>query len=250
MIYKDFSPEVLKKIKHCLDQAKKTQAHPVAAFDADGTLWDTDLGEAFFDYLIENKKVDLPPEPWDHYKSLKKKKPEEAYLWLAQICKNFDLTQIQSWATDCVLQLRPPLFEAQKNLIEFFIKEGVQVFIITASVKWAVEPGALLFGLSSDQVIGVETKVINGKISEQQAGSITYRQGKVEALKEKTNGILPFYSSGNSEGDTELLSCATHLAMAVSACRRDDPLFRSENQLFKIAKEKGWMAHRFVEDDN
>ena len=239
MIYKDFSPEVLKKITLSLEQAKKLQSVPVAAFDADGTLWDTDLGEAFFDYLIENEKVALPVDPWDHYKSLKKKNPEEAYLWLAQICQNLDLAQVQSWADDCVQKLQPPIFQAQKKLIDLFLKEGVQVYIVTASIKWAVEPGARLLGLTNDHVIGIETAVENGKITSRQKGVITYRQGK-----------KPFYCSGNSEGDTELLGCTTDLAMAVSACRRDDSLFKSESQLLKLAKSKGWFAHRFVEDDS
>jgi len=250
MIYKDFSPEVLKKINQSLDRAKNTQSQPIAAFDADGTLWDTDLGESFFDYIIDYNKVPLPAEPWEHYKRLKKKKPEEAYLWLAQICQNFDLSQIQSWSDDCVKRLNPPLFEAQKNLIDHFVQSGVQIYIVTASIKWAVEPGARLLGLSNDQVIGIETKVHNGKITDQQNGVITYRQGKVEALLSKTHGQKPFYCSGNSEGDTELLGCSTDLAMAVSASRRDDPLFRSENELFKIARSKGWLTHRFVEDDS
>lgn len=250
MIYKDFPVEVLKKINQSLDLAKSSQSEPIAAFDADGTLWDTDLGEAFFDYIIDNKKLPLPSDPWEHYKSLKKKKPEEAYLWLAQICADFDLSQIQNWADDCVKKLNPPLFEAQKNLIDKFQSSGVKVYIVTASIKWAVEPGARLLGLTNEQVIGVETRVINGKITDQQSGVITYRKGKVDALLSLTNGQKPFFCSGNSEGDTELLGCSTDLAMAVSASRRDDPLFRSENQLFKLAKNNGWLMHRFVEDDD
>lgn len=249
MIYKDFSPEVLKKIKLSLDKAKSNSAKPVAAFDADGTLWDTDLGEAFFDYLIDHKKVSLPEEPWAHYKNLKLKDPKIAYLWLAQICKDLKLETVQSWADQSVAELKPPLFEAQKNLIDMFKDSGVQIFIVTASIKWAVEPGARLLGLSNDNVIGIETVVKDGIITDLQKGPISYRQGKVDALLQKTNGQTPFYCSGNSEGDQELLASSSSLAMAVSACRRDDPLFKSENQLLKLATSKGWLTHRFVEDD-
>jgi len=250
MIYKDFSLEVLKKIKLALDEAKRFSARPVAAFDADGTLWDTDLGEAFFDYLIESKKVVLPDEPWTHYKNLKKQDHRIAYLWLAQICKDLKLETVQGWADQCIAELKPPIFEAQKNLIDLFKDSGVQIFIVTASIKWAVEPGARLLGLTNENVIGIETAVENGIITDLQKGPITYRQGKVEALLEKTNGQIPFYCSGNSEGDQELLASSSSLAMAVSACRRDDSLFKSENHLLKLATSKGWLTHRFVEDDN
>lgn len=250
MIYKDFSPEVLKKIKMSLDKAKSNSSRPIAAFDADGTLWDTDLGEAFFDYLIENKKVSLPDEPWTYYTNLKKQDPKVAYLWLAQICKNLKLEVVQKWADHCVSELKPPIFEAQKNLIDLFKSAGVQVYIVTASIKWAVEPGARLLGLSNDSVIGIETVVEEGKVTDRQKGPISYRQGKVEALLEKTRGQMPFFCSGNSEGDQELLAASTDLAMAVSACRRDDPLFKTENNLRKLAQSKGWLIQRFVEDDN
>jgi HAD superfamily phosphoserine phosphatase-like hydrolase len=250
MIYKDFSSEVLKKIKLSLDKAKSNSVRPVAAFDADGTLWDTDLGEAFFDYLIENEKVPLPEEPWTHYKNLKMRDPKIAYLWLAQICKGLKLETIQGWADQSVAEMRPPIFEAQKNLIDTFKDAGVQIYIVTASIKWAVEPGVRLLGLTNENVIGIETTIENGLITANQKGPITYRHGKVEALLEKTKGQMPFYCSGNSEGDQELLAASTDLAMAVSACRRDDPLFKTENRLLKLATTKGWLAHRFVEDDN
>ena len=67
MKYKAYSKEIWDRINTALDYALAKDAEPVAAFDADGTLWDTDLGEAFFHYQIDNKLVSLPSEPWSHY---------------------------------------------------------------------------------------------------------------------------------------------------------------------------------------
>lgn len=250
MKYKDFPPAFQKKIQACLTEAKRSTTPPIAAFDADGTLWDTDLGEAFFDYLIENKKVKLPHDPWSFYLDTKKQNAPQAYLWLAQICAGHSLEEIRSWALDCVQKLRPPIFNPQKELIHYLKSEGVQIYIITASVKWAVEPGAQLLGLQHDSVLGVETESPNGIISEKQKGAITYRAGKVDALLEKTKGQKPFFCSGNSEGDQELLLSSVGLSLAVSAARPDDPLYRTETQLLKLATNKGWLTHRFVEDGN
>ena len=47
MKYKTFSPELWQLIDRTLDEVLKSNPSPVAAFDADGTLWDTDLGENF-----------------------------------------------------------------------------------------------------------------------------------------------------------------------------------------------------------
>lgn len=248
MKYKDFPSDFIKKIEATLKTSRSKSDKIYAAFDADGTLWDTDLGESFFDFLIDNKKVDLPTDPWNYYLSEKKKDPKKAYLWLAQICKGFDLQTVQDWASENVSQLKPPIFNAQADLIKYFKNEGVEVYIVTASIKWAVEPGARLLGLTNESVIGVETEIEDGKVTDRQKGPITYRQGKVDAFLKKSNNSYPFFCSGNSEGDQELLMSAQGIALAVSATRPDDPLYRTERNLLKLAEEKGWLTHRFVDD--
>ncbi len=246
--FKDYSDEVWQKINNTLEQVLQRDENPVAAFDADGTLWDTDLGEAFFDFLIENKKVPLPVDPWSHYENLKTQDLPTAYLWLAQILQNQSLETVREWAEEGVQALNQvPVFGPQKQLIDYFLMKNVQVFIVTASVKWAVEPGAHLLSLTKDNVIGIETEVVSGRVTDKQKGIITYRQGKVEALLARTHGKKPFFASGNSEGDQELLGCATHLSLAVSAAHRDDKLFKSESKLLKLAETKNWLSHRFVE---
>jgi phosphoserine phosphatase len=245
--FKDYSADIWQKINSTLEQVLKQDPHPIAAFDADGTLWDTDLGEAFFDFLIRHGKVKLPTEPWTHYEDMKAKHPPTAYLWLAQICQGQSIDVIRDWTRESFKEHSPiPVFEAQKKLIDLFLSKNVQIYIITASVKWSVEPGAALLGLSNDHVIGVETEVQSGLVSEKQKGMITYRAGKVDALLAHTGGKKPFFAAGNSEGDQELLAAATHLRLAVSASHRDDKLFRSESKLLKLAEEKNWLAHRFV----
>lgn len=245
--FKDYSPDVWKQINSTLEQVLQKDPNPIAAFDADGTLWDTDLGEAFFDYLIQHKKVTLPVDPWTHYENLKAQHPPTAYLWLAQICQNQKIDTVRRWTEESLGKIQPvPLFGSQKKLIEYFLMKNVQVYIITASVKWSVEPGAALYKLPKENVIGVETELKGSMITDQQKGMITYRQGKVDALLAVTNGKRPFFASGNSEGDQELLLSATHISLAVSAAHQDDKLYKSESKLLKLAETKGWLSHRFV----
>jgi len=249
MKYKSYSKTIWDKIHQTLDHVLKSDPNPIAAFDADGTLWDTDLGESFFRYKIDRKLVKLPADPWQHYVELKKKNndPREAYLWLAQICQGQKIEIVREWAKKSFDSIQPvPVFEDQKKLIQLFQGRGVQVFIVTASIKWAVEPGAEALGLSKDQVIGIETLVDHGLVTAKQHGVISYREGKVQALLEKTGKKLPFFSSGNTEGDLALLESATQLRLVVGAAARDQELFRTENKMQQIAEEKNWMKHRFV----
>ncbi len=247
MKYKDYSTDIWTRIHTTLDQVLEADSEPIAAFDADGTLWDTDLGENFFHHQIDEKLLPLPKHPWEHYENLKAEDPLKGYLWLAQICKGLPLDKVQGWALDALKGQHPlPLFSEQKKLIDLFLSKGVQVYVVTASVKWAVEPGAGLYGLDFDNVLGVETVVTNDLITDQQKGIITYRKGKVDALLEKTNGKKPFFASGNTMGDFELLKSASHLSFAVSAASRDDRLFKTEFELQENAKTHGWLGHRFI----
>ncbi len=250
MNYKPFSDAFWASTEKTLAGLKNQSALPlVATFDADGTLWDTDLGENFFHYQIDHKLVDLPAQAWNHYLELKKKNndPREAYLWLAQINQGQTLKQVRDWSQAAFDEIQPvPLFSEQKKLIDLFLQNQVQVYIVTASVSWAVESGARALGLSSENVIGIQTLVQNEVITNQPILPITYRQGKADALLQKTNGIQPFFASGNTLGDAELLQAATHIRLAVSAASRDDKLFQSENELMKLAEKNNWFSHRFI----
>lgn len=249
MKYKSYPPAYWNQIELTLKRLKSESVPLIAAFDADGTLWDIDLGENFFQYQIDNKQVPLPTDPWNHYFEMKKvdDDPCNAYVWLAQINAGKKLSEVQNWAQKAFDEIQPkPIFSEQKKLIDLLLKNSVQVYIVTASIKWAVEPGARALGLTSENVIGVETEVVDGVITDKAILPITYRQGKVDALLKKTSQKLPFLCSGNSIGDYELLKCATHLQLAVSAASRDDKLFKSENELSQKAQQHNWWSHRFV----
>lgn len=250
MNYKAFPNEYWTTITQTIEKLKATTQQPlVAAFDADGTLWDTDLGENFFQYQIDQKQVPLPADPFQYY--LDKKKidgdPRPAYVWLAQINAGKSLEQVRQWADEAFKTVLPsPIFSEQKKLIELLLRHQVQIYIVTASIKWAVEPGARALGLTNDHVIGIETEVVDGLITTKEKLPITYRQGKTDALLKRTNGVKPFLASGNTTGDLELLQGATDIRLAVSAASRDDRIFKSEKELQDIAVQNNWLHHRFV----
>lgn len=248
MKYKFYPEAFWTELNETLAELKKNQSQLVALFDADGTLWDTDLGENLFSYTIDNRLVELPSDPWNHYQEMKKQNsdPRAAYLWLAQIYEGKTLTQVQQWADDAFKALKPfPIFDEQKKLIDLLLKNNVKIKIITASISWAVHPGARYLGLENSSVIGVETSVDNGVVTSKQNGVITYKAGKVEAYQNQ-NSIKPFLASGNSEGDLNLLEYASHLRLVVSAANREDRLYKTEYQLQLIAKERNWFFHRFI----
>ena len=138
MNYKSFPSEYWSQIEKTIDELKQKKLPLYAAFDADGTLWDTDLGENFFQYQIDQKLVPLPADPWAYYNDTKviNKDPRGAYAWLAQINNGVKLVQVREWAHAAFESIQPrPIFSEQQKLISLLHSRGVEVFIVTASIK-------------------------------------------------------------------------------------------------------------------
>lgn len=245
-MYHNFNTKLRESLYKKIDAALKQSEGPLyAAFDADGTIWEFDMGDEFFYYQIDNCNLALPENPKHYYKSLKQKNPPEAYLWLAQINEGRSLEQVRTWATECFNSLEVPFFPAQKELISYLKANKVEVYIVTASIKWAVEPGARALGLSDDNVIGVSTKIENGIITNTQDGPITYKEGKALALLQKTKGIKPILCSGNTMGDKNLLAAASNISLAVNSAAKDTENYSTEWELNQLAQNNSWYTHCF-----
>lgn len=250
----DFSEDGLRLLKKRLLELKARGAQPCyAAFDADGTLWDSDVGEDFFQFQIENCKLKAFDgiDPWVHYHHLKKQHPPTGFLWLAQINEGRSIDQIRGWArASC--EMRPPRwFESQKKLIHWLSENDIIPIVVTASLKWAVEPAAEQLGIPKERVIGVQSKVnSDNNITTEQEGPITWRAGKVEGAKLLTGGKPPIFCVGNTLGDRDLLEYSCGLSMAVQSQsehnNNENKLYRDEQDLLNIAIEKKWLTHSFI----
>lgn len=241
-------PEALtKKIIQNIDQALDEGATPIAAFDADGTLWEFDAGESFFQYQIQQDFIPgLRDDAWAYYSRMRSSKPVESLLWLAQVNKGKALSELKAANEAFVQSLeKPPLFESQKTIIDHLFSKGVEVYVVTASVKWAVEGPAKGYGIDEDHVIGVKTKIENGTITDEQDGPVTWREGKVTGLLEATNGKAPFFASGNTEGDLKLLETATHIRLVMASASSDHENFETEQKMVRNAQRNNWYYHSF-----
>ncbi len=249
--YKDFPKAVWDKIYETVEQACKDSPNRlIAAFDADGTLWNNDAGNAFFNYEIDNKLIPLPEKPWDYVYSLKAQSAISAFLWLAQVHKGVPVQTVKEWALDSFRKQNFEYFPAIKKLISFLKSKNFEIYVVTASVKWAVEPCVKDLGIDADHVLGFQTEVHNGIITDIQAGAPTYRAGKAEALLEKTGGIKPTIACGNTMGDFWMLDIST-LPLTVRSLSddiqfQDSTINQQEEALYQEALKKGWITHNFV----
>lgn len=244
MTYKPFPPALLQE----LDKGIQSNPTPIVAFDADGTLWDTDLGESFFDFLIREKKIPLPPDPWKHYYDLQEQNPLVAYFWLAQILAPQSESLVQKWAYEHLESLNVPVFEPQKELIHYLNQRRIPVFIVTASIKWAIQPAAeKLLNLPPEQVIGIEVEIDSqGRLTTTPVEPATYREGKALSLLQKTGHRKPLLAMGNSLGDLHLLEIA-QIPVAIRSSAKQKGLLQSELALQDLAQNRGWWIHSFLD---
>jgi phosphoserine phosphatase len=238
--------------KHILDHKKQNPSEPlIAAFDADGTIWDADVGESFSMWQFKNCQLkNLPKDPWRFYRDEKETgDPQKAFMWLAQINAGHSLDQVRQWAKAFTQTMEPvPFFEPQKALIGFLKGHGVKVYVVTASIKWSVEPGALQLGIDYENVLGVCTKVESGMITDIPVLPVTWKDGKAKTLLLATNGKAPFLCCGNTHGDIALIESSSKFKIAVGSSKPSDELFESEKKLFDYCKKLDWIKHHFYAD--
>lgn len=250
--FKDFSENLWTTIFNQVQSAIQAPAPHYAVFDADGTLWDNDAGNSFFNYEIENKLIPLPQDPWRHVYALKEIDTLRAFLWLAQIHKGVPIQKVRTWAKEALQKSGPIVFfPAIKKLISYLQKNNVEIFVVTASVQWAVEPCVELLGIPPKNVVGVKTKIENGIITDIQDGFVTYQENKLKALLERTHGKKPLLACGNTMGDFWLLDSATHVKLAVRTESdelhfKDQNIKKQEEHLYQEACERGWLTHNFL----
>ena len=245
---KAFPQPLLEKIFADIERlAEQFPNERVAAFDADGTLWSIDIGEQFFKYQIASGQLkDLPPDPWKHYNNMKVTvSPQAAFIWLAQINQGQPIELVRKWSAASLKLNGPvPIFDFQKQIIEKLKSLNFKIYIVTASIAWAVEPAAALFGLPQDSVIGVKTKIDKGYVTLEQDGIITYRQGKVDALLDATGGVAPLFVSGNTEGDLLLLEASRGIRLVVASASAQDSNFATEQRMQELARKNNWYSYQ------
>ena len=267
---------------------------PVAAIDFDNTCIRGDIGRAFYDYMVSERKIlfndaifaALPgdkrkgiKEAWDKLRKLPADKqagsvelqafrksmhqaywslcydtpPEKCYPWQVRFYAGYTPDEVRSMAEGVMLsQLEKPLgsepikagpddqapaitstgiriHDEIRNLIHLLKKRGFDVWIISAGPEWVVEGAAKSFGVEPDRVIGMRAKLKDGKLTSEIEPPPTFRQGKVEAIKQFI-GKKPLLAVGDSWTDAEMLEYVEHALL----------IDRGYADLKKKAVDSGW----------
>lgn len=246
---KPFPQELINEVFAGVEREKKARPSGpwYAAFDADGTLWSFDVGETFFQYQLDHCDLkDLPADPWARYEDMKQNNPPWDCMWLAQINKGVPYSRLQAWAVDCFKRLpRFEYFQFQKDLIDGLRKRGVEVYVVTASVRWAMLPVVYdIFNIPEHRVLGIETHIRDGVITDEPVHPIVWGPGKADAILKATGGVKPLLSCGNSMLDLGLLECASQVRVTINSHPPGTDGYLTESRLAEQARNRGWLPHQ------
>lgn len=191
----------------------------IAVFDADKTLWGDDLGEAFFKWLIKNKKLVNMDYTQDIYSEYERKLAidrQEGYAWIVSLMAGVPETELKKWSADFFKHhFVHKIYQPQKQLIASLHKKGIPVWIVSASNRWIIEAGAAWLNIPADHVIGIDLIIDKGILTNAVKQPVTYKQGKILALQQHTK--LPILlASGDSVGDQQLLEQASILSLLIT----------------------------------
>ncbi len=230
---KDFSPAFAETIRRGLEESKG-EPRRVAAFDADGTLWDRDL--RWLIAMRKLKNVDYYTDIYGDYEARVEVDRVAAYGYAVQLMAGLDLADIKRWSA-ALAWAWPNYRPRMRTLVEGLRKEGVETWIISASNHWTIGEAARYAGIPRDRCHGIRTETDREIITDRLVEPVTCNQGKVDAIEEYI-GVRPLFAFGDSLGDYEML-CQARYGLGVEQTSAAKESFR------KAAGDHNWPIEKF-----
>lgn len=206
-----------------------------AAFDADGTLWREDVGEAWLAHLVHKKLIRLADgrDPVAVYEALVARDRGAGFAYAAQLQAGISEALLHEEALGLVAWwVKPRLIAVVQELLALCERAGLVVTIVSASAIEIVRAAAPLAGVAAGRCVGMTVRIdAQGRCKGELVLPITYAAGKVEALAQR--GLLPLaLGAGDSlSGDLALLTAAK-LPVVVAA--------KGGSPLADEARRRGW----------
>jgi len=203
-----------------------------AVFDADGTLWREDVGEAFLRHLVSLGWVRLADgsDPYQAYERAVDRDKAAGYAYAAQLQAGLEAERVAAEAEKFARSWVPPrLVDDTQGLRALCEQAGLAPFVVSASALPIVLAAAPLAGFPRDRCRGIEVAVREGRFTEQVMQPITYAAGKVAAVP----GSIALACGDSLTGDLPMLEAA-RVAVAVAPA--------AGSPLSAEARKRGWFV--------
>jgi phosphoserine phosphatase len=157
----------------------------LAVFDADGTLWREDVGEAFLRHLVSLGWVRLPDgsDPYQAYEREVDRDRAAGYAFAAKLQAGLEVESLQAEAGRFAAAWVPPRrVKDALRLRELCEEVGLSPMVVSASALPIVLAAAKLVGFAPERCKGIEVRIRGGKLTDEVVEPITYAQGKIDAV--------------------------------------------------------------------
>jgi len=188
----------------------------LAVFDADGTLWREDVGEAFLRHLVALGWVRLPDgsDPYEAYERAVDRDKAAGYAYAAQLQAGLEVARVAVEAVRFVREWVPSRLIADTQSLRALCEgAGLTPFVVSASAQPVVLAAAPLAGFSRERCRGVEVALAGGKFTDRVVPPITYAEGKIAAAQAR--GRIALACGDSFTGDLAMLEAAP-VAVAVA----------------------------------
>jgi len=213
----------------------------IAAFDADGTLWEEDVADLLWDHLVEGKALtrqaaaplartvraageEPTHDPYEDYQRLKElsrrgRCPEETMVRvMLQGLAGLTEEAIYLHAQKALARARgiSGVATGPSALMIARLRDlGYRVVVVSGSPRWAVEVAVKPLGMDTTDIVAGQVAVVSGALTDGVIEPLPHGPGKIQAILRRF-GTVPHVSVGNGLGDLEMLEAASHLKLLVN----------------------------------
>ena len=124
----------------------------IAVFDCDGTLWDSDSGELFYRWELENNLLDERTAQWlrDRYASYKRGDVTEDDMCgeMVTVHAGLSVSDLERAAARYFPQaVAPTIFPEMLVLTRALAEQGCDLWAVSSTNDWVVREGVKDFGI-------------------------------------------------------------------------------------------------------
>lgn len=223
----------MSKAADFVESVLRLQPH-LAVFDCDGTLWDGDAGEGFFDWELKQGVVSDEIVRWarPRYADYKAGKVSEDDMCgeMVTMHRGMKEADVQQAANRYFDGFASNIFPEMKQLVEQLQKSGCDVWAVSSTNLWVIQAAMRYFTIQPDHILAATAEVKNGLVTDKLV-RVPTGPAKPHAIKDVIRKD-PDAAFGNSRWDAEMLAMSRH-PFAISPFR----------ELEKTARERGWTVY-------
>jgi phosphoserine phosphatase len=125
-----------------------------------------------------------------------------------------------------------------RDLIQALTAGGFEIWAISGSSLWSVEPVFASLGVPASRVIGIDLEVERGVLTDRALEPVPIREKKVEAMRRHRTD-RPLLVASDSRNDIPLLQHSSDLKVFVSSRRKDWTVFFTQG---KVTRDDSWVV--------